>query len=206
MSELCVHREPTGRVIIVIVTERGEKERERHEERRERRSRVYVENVLVCTFKTPVSFMTRERFERTHGSVFGARQEETHTSPRHTTHSSAHHNIKTQDAHHTLNTRHDTRRTTRRTTRHIHTTHSHTPHTRMLGHVHGEQPTVILRRKSECLDICTDTPPTTILHSIKICNICNVCNFMRTLFYLELTSSGKIFLYFFTYRNGFGNN
>ena len=59
-------------MIIVIVTEREEKERERHEKkregdtreerrekRRERRSRVYVENVLVCTFKTPVSFVKR---------------------------------------------------------------------------------------------------------------------------------------------------
>ena len=51
----------------------------------------------------------------------------------------------------------------------------------MLGYVHNRQPTVILRRKSECLDMCTDAPPTVILHSIKICNICNVCNFMRTL-------------------------
>ena len=31
----------------------------------------------------------------------------------------------------------------------------HSTHTRMLGHVHGGQPTVILRRKSECLDMCT---------------------------------------------------
>ena len=59
-------------MIIVIVTEREEKAIERHEKKREgdtreerrekrrkRRSRVYVENALVCTFKTPVSFVTR---------------------------------------------------------------------------------------------------------------------------------------------------
>ena len=62
-SELCVHREPIVRMIIVIVAKRERKretrEEERREKRRERRSRVYVENVLVCTFKTPVSFVTR---------------------------------------------------------------------------------------------------------------------------------------------------
>ena len=67
-SELCVHREPTGRVIIVIVTEREEKDRERHEKKkrgrherietreekretlpcvRRKRSRVYVQNARV---------------------------------------------------------------------------------------------------------------------------------------------------------------
>ena len=43
-------------------------------------------------------------------------------------------------------------------------------------------------------DMCTDAPPTMILHSIKICNICNVCNCMRTLLFLELISSEKIIL------------
>ena len=37
---------------------------------------------------------------------------------------------------------------------------------------------------------------TMILHSIKIWIICNDCNFMRTLLFLELISSAKIFLYF----------
>ena len=74
----------------------------------------------------------------------------------------------------------------------------------MLGHVHGEQQTVILRRKSESLDMCTDA--TMILHSIIICNICDVCNFMRTLLLLELMSLAKNNSVFFTYRNGFGMN
>ena len=44
---------------------------------------------------------------------------------------------------------------------HTHYTKTYTPHhARMLGHMHGGQPSMIL-------------------HSIKICNICNVCNFMR---------------------------
>ena len=51
----------------------------------------------------------------------------------------------------------------------------------MLGYAHNRQPTVNLRRKSKSLDICTDAPPTMILHSKKIWIICNVCNFMRTL-------------------------
>ena len=146
-------------MIIVIVTEREEKERERYEKkregdtreerrekRRERRSRVYVENVLVCTFKTPVSFVTRaflkytrERFERTHGSVFGARQEETHTSPRHTTHSPTHKptpHITTQ-----LSTPHSNTQSTHTP----HCTHTHTTH-ECLDHAHNRQPTVILRK------------------------------------------------------------
>ena len=35
----------------------------------EERSRVYVQNAPLCTFKTPVSHFTWERLERTHGSV-----------------------------------------------------------------------------------------------------------------------------------------
>ena len=42
---------------------------------------------------------------------------------------------------------------------------THKAHTRMLGLVHGEQPTVFSRRKSECLDTCTDAPPTIFLHT-----------------------------------------
>ena len=52
--------------------------------------------------------------------------------------------------------------------------------TRMLGYAHNRQPTVILRRKSECLDMCTATMN---LHSMKICNICNVCNFHADLLF-----------------------
>ena len=49
---------------------------------------------------------------------------------------------------------------------HTHKTHHTTPHQHNTA-----QPTVILRRKSECLDMCTATMN---LHSIKICNICNI--------------------------------
>ena len=74
----------------------------------------------------------------------------------------------------------------------------------MLGYAHNRQPTVILRRKSECLDMCTDAPPTMILHSIKICNICIVCNFMRTSLFLEVISLAKINSVFFL-QNWFWN-
>ena len=56
----------------------------------------------------------------------------------------------------------------------------------MLGYVLVRQPTVILRRKSECLDTCqvpflikTVTPVTSVI-------------FLRTLLFLELISSAKI--------------
>ena len=52
---------------------------------------------------------------------------------------------------------------------------------RMLGYVHGGQPTVILRRKNECLDMCTAVNRPWSLHSIEICNICNVFNFYADL-------------------------
>ena len=53
----------------------------------------------------------------------------------------------------------------------------------MLGYVLVRQPTVILRRKSECLDMCTSNIPTMILptpffiYNCNNCNVCNVCNF-----------------------------
>ena len=75
----------------------------------------------------------------------------------------------------------------------------------MLGYAHNRQPTVILRRKSECLDMCADAPPTVILHSVKICNICNVCNFTRTLLFLELVSSEKYFCNLFCLQKWFWN-
>ena len=64
-----MQREPTERVIIVIVTGRGEKREERREqreerkkrkkrkrekERRERGPRVWVQNVPVCRFERPL--------------------------------------------------------------------------------------------------------------------------------------------------------
>ena len=60
---------------------------------------------------------------------------------------------------HTLSTHHTTRHITPHMSHTTHTKHTHhiahTPHTRMLGYAHNRQPTVILRRKSECLDMRT---------------------------------------------------
>ena len=127
-------------------------------------------------------------------------------------HTSQHHTYHTPHTPHISHTTHITHHTHKAHTHHIarthhhHNTHiAHTPHTRMLGHVHGEQPTVILRRKSECLDMCTEAPPTVILHSIKICSICNVCNFMRTLLFLKLISSAKNYFCFFYLQKWFWN-
>ena len=156
-----------GRAIIVIVTERREERREREgkekrkrtkeeiktnrrEEKNEREregSRVQVPNVSVCWFKRSpcvrakracVEHMrafcryTRKRFACTHGDVWNL-----HTGgfrmPSRATH------------------RHHRHQTPHRT---------HVTHTRMLGHVHGGQPTVTLREFStwfagECLDMVT---------------------------------------------------
>ena len=59
----------------------------------------------------------------------------------------------------------------------------------MLGHVHGGQPTVILRvpftsRKVNawiCAPRTTDHDPANVIFNknCNICNVCNVCNFTR---------------------------
>ena len=47
----------------------------------------------------------------------------------------------------------------------------------MLGYVLVRQPTVILRRKSECLDMCTSNIMPFFIYNCNVCNVCNVCNF-----------------------------
>ena len=102
------------------------------------------------------------------------------TTPQHTKHKthiphtlSAHtpqpfqHTRTTHDTTHT-HTHHTHKRTRTRTHIHIH----HTPHTILTPHIstqhqHNRQPTVILRRKSECFDVCTDAPQTMFLHTKK---------------------------------------
>ena len=156
---------------------------------------------------------TRRRLERTHGGVLNPHTEGVFRIPSRTTpHKTTQHHNTTQTTQHlrtTMSTHTNTQHTTHNTHIHIHIhihilihihTHTHTtltPHIPHKNPVHNQQPTVILRRKSECLDMCTDAPPTMILHSIKICNICNVCNFMRTLLFLELISSAKMISDFF---------
>ena len=124
------------------------------------------------------------------------------TTSKHKTPNSQHtqHNTRTTHdttphihTHHTYHTPHIAR------THHHHNTHiAHTTHTRMLGHVHGGQPTVILRRKSECLEMCSAVNRPCCCIREKICNICHVCNFMRTLLFLELISYAKYFCIFLT--------
>ena len=80
----------------------GEREGERGRDC-PRRSRVYVQNARMCSFKTPVSHKkrsfskyTRERFEITHGSFFQCKKErnahahthsqQRHAQPNHNTH------------------------------------------------------------------------------------------------------------------------
>ena len=45
----------------------------------------------------------------------------------------------------------------------------------MLGYVLVRQPTVILRRKSECLDMCTSNIMP--FFTVTTVNVCNVCKF-----------------------------
>ena len=72
--------------------ERREEKRREEERRGEKRERdtkerllsVCVQHAPVCTFNTPVSHVTRERFERTHGIVFQCktrRNTHNHTQP-----------------------------------------------------------------------------------------------------------------------------
>ena len=90
-----------------------------------------------------------------HGSVFGARQEETHTSPRHNTQLSTpqhqstkrpSHTLSTTHAQRTHSTRHGTRHDTRHDT-HPHTHHAphhtttHTTHNTLHTHTHSRTPT-----------------------------------------------------------------
>ena len=90
-------------------------------------------------------------------------------TPKHKTHIPTH-TLSTHPTH-TLNTH---------THNHFNTHAQHTTHTHTHTHAHthmnawialNRQPTVILRRKSQCLDMCTDAPQTMILHSVEICNL-----------------------------------
>ena len=108
-------------------------------------------------------------FERTHGDVFNPCAKPRYT---HTTHTP--HRPHTTHHAHTPQTPQPPQRTTTPKHKHAHPTHSqhihhiphtnrhtphtthHTPHTtRMLGYAHNRQSTVILRRKGECLGMCT---------------------------------------------------
>ena len=225
-SELCVQRKPTGRVIIVIVTDREEKRKDKREQRKITREReteegeerkrerdereireppssspcvgskrppcVGSKRFRVCRQNARM-FNTEaflRRFEPAHGVFFRVSRRATHHTPPNTQHTTIHHTTKTQNAHptHTLNAHAQPHTThaqhTTRHTPHIHTPHTyhtphtqsahitlhahitttthtlhthctHTHHTRMLGYAHNRQPTVILRRKSDCLDLCT---------------------------------------------------
>ena len=107
------------------------------------------------------------RFAGTHGDVLNLhrggfpRAKPRHTHNTHHAHTHRHHtpHIAHQQTHTTHQTPPRTKHTPHCThtthTSHTHCTHTHTLHSRMVGHVNGGQPTVILRRKSECLDMCT---------------------------------------------------
>ena len=183
---------------------REEKRREQEKQRRRKTLRVQIQNASVCAFRKPpcvpgkrphvqhmLSFSryTRRRLARTHGGVLNLHKEgfsAWQAAPHHTTHhqqNTQHHNTTytpqhTSHAHNHVNTH--TTHTHTHTRTHTHT-HTHTHTTPHIHTMHKRHPTVILRRKNECLDMCTDAPPRMFLHSIKIWITCNVCNFMRTL-------------------------
>ena len=54
--------------------------------------------------------------------------------------------------------------------------------------------------------MCTDAPPTLILHSIKIWNICYVCNLIADIIVFRIEKSCEKICFFFSHRNGFGIN
>ena len=61
----------------------------------------------------------------------------------------------------------------------------------MLGYVLVRQPTVILRRKIECLDMCTSNIMFFFFKkkNCNNCNVCNVCNFFADLLFSILYKS-----------------
>ena len=158
---------------------------------------------------------TQRHLERTHGGVLNLHTERfsaCQAAPHHTTNRThntttqrTHHNTKTQNAHptHTLST-YTTAYTN--TSTNTHTLHTHHTHTNAWTRAQSTTDRDLDTKKSECLDMCTDAPPTMFLHSIKICNICNVCDFMRTLLSLELITPAKNNSVIFSYRNGSGIN
>ena len=133
---------------------------------------------------------TRRRLERTDGGVLNLHTEgvllmPSRTTPHKTTtphHNTPHHQQKTQHHNTTYTPQHTSHARNHVNTHihihlHIHISQTHTTHTRMLGYAHIRHTTVILRRKSECLDVCTAVNHDPTLN--KVCNICNVCNFLR---------------------------
>ena len=148
--------------------ERKEGLREEEKERRERLHRAHVQHASVCSFNTPPCVpakrphvfnmrascrYTWRRFECTHGGVLDMSTEKA----RFRAPSRATYHTTTQQHHNTTTpqpppTQHTTQHV--HTTPHVHCTHATTPsvHTRSQ---HNQQPTVILRRKSECLNMCT---------------------------------------------------
>ena len=174
---VCTQREPTGRVIIVIVAEREEREdkrgkraREKRREKRRKRREEKAENTSVCSFKTPPCvrsgrlrvyeenarmFNTCGRFLGTHGGVLNLHTERfsaCQAAPHHTTNRT--HNTTTQRTH---PQHQNSQRTSHTHTQHIHhRTHQHQhQHTHTHTHELLDTCTAGNRRKSECLDMCT---------------------------------------------------
>ena len=176
-SRLCTER-PTGRVIIVIVAERGENDKsgKREEEREKRRdpppqpppTPPPFPVLSVCMLKTsPCAGSKRIRVCQQNArmcSTCAAFCQYIHTTTHNTqnahpthTHSQHIHHTHSQHTRTTIATHtHNTRQTYTYTYTYTHTTL--TPHI-STQHQHNRQTTVILRRKSECLDVCTAVGP-----------------------------------------------
>ena len=125
-SRVCVQRDPTGRVLIVLVIENRKRadKRKKEKERREERARERGAERQSAR-DAPVCHMTHGRFNGTHGGVsnvhavsvlnvhtshstpYTSRSAHTHNAPQHAApqHTQPHHNTQhtnTLHAHHTL--------------------------------------------------------------------------------------------------------
>ena len=142
----CVQREPTERVIIVIVTLRGERREREEKEREKREPPPPFSPPPVCRFKTSPCVLakrahvfnmrafcryTRGRFEPAHGEEGGFRGPSRAPHRQHTLHTdNTHHTPQTTDhRHHTPHIAQPTPAPTPYITHIPHTLSAHTPHT-----------------------------------------------------------------------------
>ena len=132
---VCIQREPTGRVIIVIVAEREDKREESRGREGEKKERARKTDREQERQRRAFSRYTRRRLERTHGGVLNLHTEgwsARQAAPYHTKqHKTTHHTPPTEHTHqhHThTNTTHTTHHTPHQQHTHQHNTHHHNHH------------------------------------------------------------------------------
>ena len=165
---------------------------------------------------------TRRRLERTHGGVLNLHTEgfsacqPHHTKQHNTTQNTTPPTKHTSHAHNHVNTHtHHTYTYTYTYTythvhiyvhTHVHTTNRHTTHTTPHHTMHNRQPTVILRRKSECLNMCTAVNrPWSCTREKSAISGTSAISCGHYVCGISKSCKNK-FSNFFTYRNGFGIN